>query len=93
MEERGEKNAGRFVEGMYGEQFALPETILLLSKIRKDEKSERLIPISANDPLNLTGVITPGKRVSALYGNHILYMDVIPVAVKDGKRNCATACC
>ena len=86
MEARGEIRGGRFVEGMYGEQFALPETIALLRKIRKDEKSGRLISISASDPLNLTGVITPGKRVSALYGNRILYMDGIPVAVKDGKE-------
>ncbi len=86
MEARGEIRGGRFVEGMYGEQFALPETISLLRKIRKDEKSGRLISISASDPLNLTGVITPGKRVSALYGNRILFMDGIPVAVKDGKE-------
>ncbi len=86
MEARGEIRGGRFVEGMYGEQFALPETISLLRKIRKNEKSGRLISISASDPLNLTGVITPGKRVSALYGNRILYMDGIPLAVKDGKE-------
>lgn len=86
MEARGEIRGGRFVEGMYGEQFALPETISLLRKIRKDEKSGRLISISASDPLNLTGIITPGKRVSALYGNRILYMDGIPLAVKDGKE-------
>lgn len=86
MEARGEIRGGRFVEGMYGEQFALPETIALLRKIRKNEKSGRLISISASDPLNLTGVITPGKRVAALYGNRILYMDGIPIAVKDGKE-------
>lgn len=86
MEARAEIRGGRFVEGMYGEQFALPETISLLRKIRKEEKTGKLVSISAADPLNLTGVITPGKRVPALYTNRILFVDGIPLAVKDGKE-------
>lgn len=86
MEARGEIRGGRFVEGMYGEQFAMPETIAMLRKMRKEEKSGKLISVSASDPLNLTGIITPGRRVAALYTNRILYMDGIPIAVKDGKE-------
>ena len=35
--------------------------------------------ISAADPLNLTGIVTPGERVPALAGNRILYEDGNPV--------------
>ena len=43
--------------------------------------------ICAADPLNLTGVITrPGKRVPSLFSNRVLYRNVVPVAVKEGKE-------
>ena len=35
--------------------------------------------ISAADPLNLTGIVTPGDRIPALSGNRILYEDGVPV--------------
>jgi ATP-dependent Lhr-like helicase len=37
--------------------------------------------ISAADPLNLVGILTPGKRVSPLSGLHILYERGVPVEV------------
>ena len=37
------------------------------------------VGISAADPLNLTGIVTPGERVPALTGNRILYEDGVPV--------------
>lgn len=45
-----------------------------------------LTSISAADPLNLTGVITPGKRVPAFTGNRILYQDGVPIAFKEAKE-------
>jgi ATP-dependent helicase Lhr and Lhr-like helicase len=86
MELRGEVRGGRFVEGMYGEQYALPEAVTQLRNIRRAAKTGVLIPISAADPLNLAGVVTPGEKVSSLPTNRILYQDGIPVAVMQGKE-------
>jgi ATP-dependent Lhr-like helicase len=66
MEARGEIRGGRFVAGFLGEQFARPEALDLLRHIRRSEKSAESIDISAADPLNLTGIILPGARISAL---------------------------
>jgi ATP-dependent Lhr-like helicase len=40
-----------------------------------------MISVSAADPLNLVGIITPGGRISAHTSNRILYRDGEPVAV------------
>ena len=42
------------------------------------------IVISAADPLNLAGIITPGKRVPAIAGNRLLYRNGLPVAIYMG---------
>jgi ATP-dependent Lhr-like helicase len=86
MEARGIIRGGRFVEGFGGEQYALPEAVSVVRSLRKQEPSESFISISAADPLNLTGFITPGKRVASFYGNRILYRNGIPVACKEGKE-------
>jgi ATP-dependent helicase Lhr and Lhr-like helicase len=39
-----------------------------------------LIVLSAADPLNLQGILTPGKRIAALTGNRILFRDGLPIA-------------
>jgi ATP-dependent helicase Lhr and Lhr-like helicase len=86
MEARGQIRGGRFVEGVYGEQFALPEAIVALRNIKKETRKDVLISISAADPLNLTGIITPGRRVPAFSGNRVLYQDGVPVAIKEAKE-------
>ncbi len=86
LEARGEIRGGRFVEGVWGEQFALTEAVSRLRIIRRGPKDEALISISAADPLNLTGVITHGRHVPSLFKNRILYRDGVPVAVKEGKE-------
>ena len=79
-EARGEIRGGRFVTGFVGEQFALPEAVQMLRAVRKVEPDGRLRTISACDPLNLAGVLTPGPRVPAVNGNRVVYRDGIPVA-------------
>lgn len=86
MEARGEIRGGRFVTGVWGEQFALPEAIAELRLVRKEGKKGTLISISAADPLNLTGIITPGRRISSIFTNRVLYLDGVPVAIKEGKE-------
>jgi ATP-dependent Lhr-like helicase len=34
--------------------------------------------IAAVDPLNLTGVVTPGLRVAAQLGHYVVYVDGVP---------------
>jgi ATP-dependent Lhr-like helicase len=80
-EARGEIRGGYFVGGVSGEQFALPEAIGLLRSIRKTSSSGELITLSAADPLNLQGVLTPGPRIPAFTANRILFRDGLPIAV------------
>ncbi|GJM28248.1 MAG: ATP-dependent DNA helicase [Cyclobacteriaceae bacterium] len=86
MEARGQIRGGRFVTGVWGEQFALKEAITKLRSVTKKTSSGELVTISATDPLNLTGIITPGTRISGIIHNRILYLDGEPVAVKNGKE-------
>ncbi len=79
LEARGEIRGGRFVAGLAGEQFALPGAVAELRAARRTERPGTLVAISAADPLNLTGVLTPGERIPALAGNRVLYQDGSPV--------------
>jgi ATP-dependent Lhr-like helicase len=82
LEARGDIRGGRFVAGVTGEQFALPEAVARLRAVRRERESPgRLVAISAADPLNLVGIVTPGDRVPALAANRIVYEDGIPLAV------------
>lgn len=80
LEARGEIRGGRFVAGISGEQFALPEAVGLVRSIRRAPAKENMISVSAADPLNLAGIITPGPRVAAHTPNRVLYSDGAPVA-------------
>jgi ATP-dependent Lhr-like helicase len=114
LEARGEIRGGRFVAGISGEQFALPEAVGMLRAIRRartgtvdfgfrspaqlaadstsesspavgaSSTEESLISVSAADPLNLLGIITPGGRITAFTSNRILYNNGEPVAVLEG---------
>lgn len=66
MEARGEIRGGRFVSGPGGEQFARPEALDLLRSIRRNPDAHPIAGVSNADPLNLTGIILPGPRVSRL---------------------------
>ena len=79
-EARGEIRGGRFVAGFVGEQFALPEALEVLRSVRKAKPDGRPIAVSACDPLNLAGVLTPGPRVPAVIGNRTVFLNGVPVA-------------
>jgi ATP-dependent Lhr-like helicase len=68
LEAQGEIRGGRFVSGFVGEQFARPEAVELLREIRRDQTAGDAPTVSAADPLNLAGIVTPGPRVSPLSG-------------------------
>lgn len=82
LEARGEIRGGRFVEGMVGEQFALPEAVEALRRVRKREPDGALIVVSGVDPLNLIGTVLPGARVPALTSSRIVYRDGLPLATR-----------
>jgi ATP-dependent Lhr-like helicase len=81
MEARGELRGGRFVQGFPGEQYALPGAVSALREIRNRSRHGDLVALSAADPLNLTGIITPGRRIGPQPGHRLLYRDGAPIAV------------
>jgi ATP-dependent Lhr-like helicase len=109
LEARGEIRGGRFVAGISGEQFAIPEAVGMMRAIRRtgsesmefgyrfpvrgaEESAQNAIPttsadaaslisVSAADPMNLVGIITPGRRVAGYTSNRILYRNGEPVSV------------
>ena len=114
LEARGEIRGGRFVAGISGEQFALPEAVAMLRALRRartgsmdfgfrspaviesapgslavgaagtpSSSAEDMISVSAADPLNVVGIITPGSRVTAFTSNRILYNAGEPTAVME----------
>jgi ATP-dependent Lhr-like helicase len=84
LEARGEIRGGRFVSGMSGEQFALPEAVERLREVRRADVSGRLLVISGADPLNLVGILTVGERVRAIGSTRIVYRDGVPLAALEG---------
>jgi ATP-dependent helicase Lhr and Lhr-like helicase len=86
LEARGEIRGGRFVGGFSGEQFAAAEAVQLLRSIRRTPGEGSLISISAADPLNLIGVVTPGSRLSPSAANRVLYRDGVPIALLEAKE-------
>jgi ATP-dependent Lhr-like helicase len=84
LEARGEIRGGRFVSGMSGEQFALPEAVERLREVRRSARTGRLMTISAVDPLNLTGVLTSGERIRSMTSSRLVYRDGVALAALEG---------
>jgi ATP-dependent helicase Lhr and Lhr-like helicase len=84
LEARGEIRGGRFVAGFSGEQYAQPEAVALLREARRAPREGHYLSLSAADPLNLAGILTPGARVPSLAGNRLLYQDGVPLAALSG---------
>jgi len=79
LEARGLVRGGRFVTGPAGEQYALPEAVEELRRVRRTERGGQTVRLNAADPLNLVGIILPGARVTAVRTNSITYRDGLPV--------------
>ncbi|MGJ7509423.1 DEAD/DEAH box helicase [Variovorax sp. GT1P44] len=80
LEARGEIRGGRFIAGVAGEQFALPEAIGLMRQVRRQPPDDGLVCLAATDPANLLGTILPGPKVARVAGSRVLYRDGIPLA-------------
>ena len=86
LEARGEIRGGRFVAGFTGEQYALPEAVETLRRVRRAPADGAIVTLSAADPLNLTGVVCLGERVSASASTRIAFRDGVPIATLTGSR-------
>ncbi|KWV13685.1 hypothetical protein ATB53_15190 [Xanthomonas translucens] len=73
LEARGEIRGGRFIGGLSGEQFALPEAIGLLRQVRRQPHDGAWLCVAAADPANLLGSVLPGSRVPRVPGARVLY--------------------
>lgn len=86
MEARGSARGGRFVAGFYGEQYARPEAVESLRKLRRTDPPKaggELVRVSAVDPLNLVGIITPGPKVPAVHTRAVVYRDGVPLSEEE----------
>ena len=86
LEARGDIRGGRFVAGFTGEQYALPEAVETLRRVRRAAPDGAVLTVSAADPLNVTGIITLGDRVPATASTRIAFRDGVPVATQSGNR-------
>ena len=86
LEARGDIRGGRFVAGFTGEQYALPEAVELLRRVRRTAADGTVVVLSAADPLNLTGIVCLGDRISATSSTRIAFRDGVPIATLTGRR-------
>ena len=70
---RGDVRGGRFVQRFAGEQYALPEAVELMRRLRRERAGAgQGLRVSAADPLNLDGILTPEPRVPAQARRQVL---------------------
>ena len=86
LEARGDIRGGRFVAGFTGEQYALPEAVETLRRVRRAPADGATVVIGAADPLNLTGIVCLGERIPATASTRIAFRDGVPVATLTGAR-------
>jgi len=84
LEARGEIRGGRFIAGLTGEQFALPEAVGLLRSVRQRAADGTLVAVCGADPLNQAGQLLAGTKVPNLTSARVLYRDGVPVATLVG---------
>jgi ATP-dependent Lhr-like helicase len=85
LEMRGELRGGRFCGGFVGEQFAAPDAVTALRATRREEGRGEIIRLSACDPLNLVGIVTPGPRAQATLAGTVTYRDGVPFTTESAK--------
>jgi len=91
MEARGTARGGRFVTGFVGEQYALPGAVEALRQTRRRERTGERVVVSAVDPLNLVGILTPGPRVPAVRTRAVTWCDGLPPPEESDPRRARAA--
>jgi len=79
MEARGLALGGRFVAGLSGEQYALPEAVEELQRVHRSAPDGGQIVVAGADPLNMTGTILGGTRVPTRRHQRVVYRDGVVV--------------
>jgi ATP-dependent Lhr-like helicase len=75
LEARGLALGGRFVAGLSGEQYALPEAADELAAVHRRAADGEEVVVAGADPLNLTGSILGGTRVPTRRHQRVVYRD------------------
>jgi len=84
FEARGLVRGGRFVTGFSGEQYALPEAVDHLRRVRRAGETGGVVRLNAADPLNLVGTVVAGDRVPAVRNRWVAYRDGAPIKDDSG---------
>lgn len=84
LEDRGLIRGGRFVSGFSGEQYALPDAVDHLNRVRRQPRTGVRVTVNGTDPLNLVGLVVPGAAVPAVRTNTIVYVDGVPEPGPEG---------
>jgi ATP-dependent Lhr-like helicase len=79
LEARGLALGGRFVVGLSGEQYALPEAAAELLKTHRRAPSGEQLVVAGADPLNVTGSILGGTRVPTRRNQRVIFRDGVVV--------------
>jgi ATP-dependent Lhr-like helicase len=79
LEARGLALGGRFVVGLSGEQYALPEAAAELLKVHRRPLNGEQLVVAGADPLNVTGSIMGGTRVPTRRNQRVTFRDGVVV--------------
>jgi ATP-dependent Lhr-like helicase len=79
LEARGVALGGRFIAGLSGEQYALPEAFEELQVAHRRGADGEQVVVAGADPLNMTGSIIAGARVPTRRNQRVVYRDGIVV--------------
>jgi ATP-dependent Lhr-like helicase len=79
LEARGLVLGGRFVVGLSGEQYALPEAAEALLTVHRRAPDGAQVVVAGADPLNVTGSIMGGTRVPTRRNQRVVLRDGIVV--------------
>jgi ATP-dependent Lhr-like helicase len=79
LEARGLALGGRFVVGLSGEQYALPEAAEALVKVHRSAPSGEPLVVAGADPLNVTGSILGSARVPMRRHQRVTLVDGVVV--------------
>ena len=80
LEARGEIRGGRFIAGVSGEQYALPDAVAMLRRVRNQPQDGAWVCLAAADPANVLGTVLVGPKVARMAGSRVLFRDGLPVA-------------
>ncbi|HEY2214539.1 MAG TPA: hypothetical protein VGH31_05745, partial [Acidimicrobiales bacterium] len=79
LEARGLALGGRFIAGLGGEQYALPEAAEELKKVHRSAPDGEQLVVAGADPLNVTGSIAGGDRVPIRRHQQVILRDGVVV--------------